>query len=114
MPQVVAAGYENSSFSFTQPTATTLHVVDAASDTLFTQNPPNNGTLTNPRKLRIDVGLNTGFDVAGADNVGYLTDQSRRGTELYTVDLPTGKTKSLGRVGGGKRLVVTGLAAWQD
>jgi hypothetical protein len=114
MPQVVAAGYENSSFSFTQPTATTLHVVDAASDTLFTQNPPNNGTLTNPRKLRIDVGLNTGFDVAGATNVGYLTDQSRRGTELYTVDLPTGKTKSLGRIGGGKRLVVTGLAAWQD
>jgi hypothetical protein len=114
MPQVVAAGYENSSFSFTQPTATTLHVVDAASDTLFTQNPPNNGTLTNPRKLRIDVGLNTGFDVAGANNVGYLSDQSRRGTELYTVDLPTGKTKSLGRIGGGKRLVVTGLAAWQD
>ena len=114
MPQVVAAGYENSSFSFTQPTATTLHVVDAASDTLFTQNPPNNGTLTNPRKLRIDVGLNTGFDVAGADNVGYLSDQSRRGTELYTVDLATGKSKWLGRVGGGKRLVVTGLAAWQD
>lgn len=114
MPQVVAAGYENSSFSFTQPTATTLHVVDAASDTLFTQNPPNNGTLTNPRKLRIDVGLNTGFDVAGVDNVGYVSDQSRRGTELYTVDLTTGKTKSLGRIGGGKRLVVTGLAAWQD
>ena len=114
MPQVVAAGYENSSFSFNQPAATTLHVVDAASDTLFTQNPPNNGTLTNPRNLRIDVGLNTGFDVAGASNIGYLTDQSRRGTELYTVDLPTGKTKSLGRVGGGKRVVVTGLAAWQD
>ena len=114
MPQVVAAGYENSSFNVTQPAATTLHVVDAASDTLFTQNPPNNGTLTNPRKLRLDVGPNTGFDVAGADNIGYLTDQSRRGTELYTVDLPTGKTKSLGRIGGGKRLVVTGLAAWQD
>jgi hypothetical protein len=65
MPMVVAAGYENSSFSFSQPTATKLHVVDAASDTLFTQDPPNNGTLTNPRKLRIDVGLNTGFDVVG-------------------------------------------------
>jgi Domain of unknown function (DUF4394) len=114
MPQVVAAGYENSSFSFVQPMATTLHVIDAASDTLFTQTPPNAGTLTNPRKLRIDVGLNTGFDVAGANNVGYLTDQGRRGTELYTVDLPTGKTKSLGRIGGGKRLVITGLAGWQD
>jgi hypothetical protein len=115
MPQVVAAGYENSSFSFTQPTATTLHVVDAASDTLFTQNPPNNGTLTNPRKLRVDVGLNAGFDIAGDDNMGFLSNaKSGRGSELYTVDVPTGKTKSLGRIGGGKRLVVTGLAAWQD
>jgi hypothetical protein len=115
MPQVVAAGYENSSFSFTQPTATTLHVVDAASDTLFTQNPPNNGTLTNPRKLRLDVGLNAGFDIAGDDNMGFLSNaRSGRGTELYTVDVPTGKTRSLGRIGGGKRLVVTGLAAWQD
>ena len=115
MPMVVAAGYENSSFSFTQPTATTLHVVDAASDTLFTQTPPNNGTLTNPRKLRVDVGLNAGFDIAGADNLGYLSNAtSGRGTSLYTVDVPTGKTKWLGRIGGGKRLVVTGLAAWQD
>ena len=116
MPQVVAAGYENSSFSFTQPTATKLHVVDAASDTLFTQDPPNNGTLTNPRKLRgIDVGLNAGFDIAGDDNMGFLSNaKSGRGSELYTVDVATGKTRSLGRIGGGKRLVVTGLAAWQD
>ncbi len=114
-PMVVAAGYENSSFSFTQPTATKLHVVDAASDMLFTQDPPNNGTLTNPRPLKIDVGLNTGFDVAGVNNMGLLSNaRSGRGTELYTVDLTTGKTRSLGRIGGGKRLVVTGLAAWQD
>ena len=71
MPQVVAAGYENSSFSFVQPLATTLHVVDAATDTLFTQTPPNNGTLINPRKLRgVDVGLNTGFDIAGDEQHG--------------------------------------------
>ena len=115
MPQVVAAGYENSSFSFTQPTATKLHVVDAASDTLFTQDPPNNGTLTNPRKLKVDVGLNAGFDIAGDDNMGFLSNaKSGRGSELYTVDITTGKTRSLGRIGGGKRLVVTGLAAWQD
>jgi hypothetical protein len=115
MPQVVAAGYENSSFSAAQPTATKLHVVDAASDTLFTQDPPNNGTLTNPRKLRVDVGLNAGFDIAGDDNMGFLSNaKSGRGSELYTVDVATGKTKSLGRIGGGKRLVVTGLAAWQD
>lgn len=115
MPQVVAAGYENSTFSFTPPTATTLHVVDAASDTLFTQNPPNNGTLTNPRKLKVDVGLNAGFDIAGDDNLGFLSNaKAGQGSTLYTVDVPTGKTRSLGRIGHGKRLVVTGLAAWQD
>jgi len=116
MPQIVAAGYENSSFNVTQPLATTLHVVDAASDMLFTQSPPNDGTLANGRKLRgIDVSLNAGFDIAGDDNTGYLSNaRSSRGSELYTVDVPTGKTKSLGRIGGGRRLVVTGLAAWQD
>ena len=115
MPMVVAAGYENSSFNVTQPAATKLHVVDAASDTLFTQDPPNNGTLTNPRKLKVDVGLNAGFDIAGDDNMGFLSNaKSGRGSELYTVDITTGKTRSLGRIGGGKRLVVTGLAAWQD
>ena len=116
LPAIVAAGYENSSFSFMQPMATTLHVVDAASDMLFTQSPPNDGTLVGGRKLRgVDVGLNAGFDIAGDDNLGFLSNaQSGRGTELYTVDVPTGKTKSLGRIGGGRRLVVTGLAAWQD
>jgi Domain of unknown function (DUF4394) len=115
MPMVVGAGYENSSFSSTQPTATTLRVIDAASDMLFTQNPPNDGTLANGKPLGIDVGLNTGFDIAGEDNVGYLSSaRSGRGTSLYTVDVQSGGTRWLGRVGGGKRLVVTGLAAWQD
>jgi hypothetical protein len=115
-PQVVAAGYTNSSFTATKPAATQLFVVDAARDQLLLQNPPNDGTLTMPKRLRIDVGSKTGFDIAGDDNVGYLsTSTSRsRGTSLYRVDVTTGKTKELGRIGGGKRLVVTGLAAWQD
>jgi hypothetical protein len=115
MPQVVGSAYTNSSFSAAKPAATTLYAVDAASDRLFVQNPPNNGTLTMGQRLGIDVGPNAGFDIAGADNVGFLTNSSpRRGTSLYTVDVLTGKTRSLGRIGGGKRLVLTGLAAWQD
>ena len=115
MPQVVGSAYTNSSFTATKPAATTLYAVDAASDRLFVQNPPNNGTLTMGQRLGIDVGPNAGFDIAGADNVGFLTNAaSRRGTTIYTVDLQTRKTRSLGRVGGGKRLVLTGLAAWQD
>jgi hypothetical protein len=115
MPQVVGSAYTNSSFSATKPAATTLYAVDAASDTLFVQNPPNNGTLTMGQPLGIDVGQNVGFDIAGSDNLGLLTNATpRRGTKLYSVDVQTGRTKSLGRIGGSKRLVVTGLAAWQD
>ena len=115
MPMVVGAGYTNSSFSATRPATTSLYVVDAAGDMLFKQNPPNDGTLTEGKGLGIDVGQNANFDVAGAGDTGYLTNSTpRRGTKLYTVDVQTGDTRSLGRIGGGKRLVLTGLAAWQD
>jgi Domain of unknown function (DUF4394) len=114
MPAIVGAGYLNSSFNATRPAATTLYVVDAASDQLFKQDPPNDGTLKEGKKLGIDVGMNVGFDIAGADNTGYLANTTRRGAALYTVDVNTGDTDYLGRVGGGRQLVVTGPAAWQD
>jgi hypothetical protein len=68
------------------------------------------------KQLGVDVGTQTGFDIAGADNTGYLATSTprSRGSNLYRVDVTTGKTRQLGRIGGGKRLVVTGLAAWQD
>jgi Domain of unknown function (DUF4394) len=115
MPQVVGAAYANSSFSVAQPAATTLFVVDAASDQVFVQNPPNNGTLTNGQPLGVNVGLDTGWDIAGADNTGYLATRRPRasGSSLYRVNPMTGRTKSLGKIGSGRR-VVTGLAAWQD
>jgi Domain of unknown function (DUF4394) len=115
MPTVVGAAYANSSFSATKPLATQLFVVDSATDRVFLQNPPNDGTLANGRRLGVDVGDDTGWDIAGDDNVGYLATRSPgdRGSRLYTVDPATGRTKSLGRIGG-RRTVITGLAAWQD
>jgi hypothetical protein len=116
MPQVVGSAYTNSSFSASRPTTTQLYAVDAATDQLFLQSPPNDGTLTMGKRLRVDVGQQAGFDIAGDDNVGYLatsTPPSRRST-LYRVDVLTGKTRKLGKIGSGRRLVVTGLAAWQD
>jgi hypothetical protein len=116
MPRVTAADYTNSSFSATRPASTTLYVIDSGSDRLFVQNPPAAGTLTMPKPLGIDVADTNGFDIAGAENQGYLaTAMSRgRGTGLYTVDLATGDTELVGRIGGGRRTVITGLAAWQD
>jgi hypothetical protein len=114
-PQIVAADYTNSSFSATRPTATQLFAIDAASDQILLQNPPNDGTLTMGKRLGVDVGPQASFDIAGADNTGYLATGPRsRGTSLYRVDVTTGKSRWIGKIGGGKRLVVTGLAAWQD
>jgi hypothetical protein len=57
----------------------------------------------------------SGFDIAGAENTGYLATTTRRGgSALYMVDPITGRTRLAGQIGGGRRLVITGLAAWQD
>jgi hypothetical protein len=112
-PQIVGSAYINSGFSENLAPSTMLFAVDAASDQIFLQNPPNNGTLANARPLGVDVQADTGFDIAGDDNVGYLVTRSGRGSRLYAVDPMTGGTRRLGTVGNG-RLVLTGLAAWQD
>ena len=112
--RVVGSAYLNSGFSATRPAATTLFAIDSAKDMVFRQDPPNAGTLQDGRRLGINVSDDAGFDIAGAENTGYLATRARRGSRLYTVDPATGATRSLGRIGSSKRLVVTGLAAWQD
>ena len=69
----------------------------------------------NPQQLDIALGSDLGFDIAGADNVGYVagTRDGRSGAELYRVDVTGGDTKRLGRIGRGN-VTITGLAAWQD
>jgi Domain of unknown function (DUF4394) len=113
MPRVVGSAYANSSFTATKPAATVLYAIDSASDTLSVQNPMTS-TLTTVRRLPFDIQDQAGFDIAGSDNVGYIATRARRGSALYTVDPVTGKSRFSGQIGGGRRLVVTGLAAWQD
>ena len=116
---VVGSAYTNSSFAaFTsRPTTTELYAVDVAAspDRLWLQQPANAGTLQNPKALETELGRDVGFDIAGSDNIGYLagTAAGRSGAQLYQVDLATGQTRRLGRVGHGD-VTITGLAAWQD
>jgi hypothetical protein len=114
-PTVVGSAYTNSSFSAMRPATTVLYALDAATDRIFVQNPPNDGTLTNGRRLGFDVGADSGFDIAGDDDTGYVATKrpGARGSSLYRVDVTTGRSKSLGRIGNGRR-TITGLAAWQD
>ena len=115
---VVGSAYTNSSFvAFAnRPAATMLFALDvgASPDQIWLQNPANAGTLMSPVKLDVDLGVDAGFDIAGADNVGYVagTPKGRDGARLYQVDVASGKTRQLGRIRG--NVTITGLAAVQD
>ena len=115
---VVGSAYTNSSFAAfdARPTTTELYALDVAPsrDRLWIQRPANAGTLINPVTLGVDLGVNAGFDIAGRANVGYVagTQVGQENARLWQVDLATGKTRSLGRIG--KGAAITGLAAWQD
>lgn len=116
---VVGSAYTNSSFAAfaSRPATTMLFAVDIASspDRVLLQNPANAGTLMTPKSLDVDLGPDLGFDIAGGGNVGYLagTRNGRSGADLYLVDVTTGETDRLGRIGRGG-MTITGLAAWQD
>ena len=116
---VVGSAYTNSSFAAfaNRPTATMLFAYDTSgrADRLWLQNPANAGTLMNPISTGLDLGSDVGFDIAGTENQGYVAGRQagRSGARLHKLDLATGKTRQLGRIGDGN-VVVTGLAAWQD
>jgi hypothetical protein len=114
-PTVVGSAYTNSSFSASLAASTTLFALDALDDALYVQNPPNNGTLTMPTPVDINVRGDSGFDIAGTSNVGYVATASDRrpGAELYRVNIQTGATMKLGKIGRGAH-TITGLAAVQD
>ena len=114
-PTVVGSAYTNSSFSASLPAATTLYALDALDDAIYVQNPPNDGTLTMPQQLDINVRGDSGFDIAGQNNVGYVATASDRrpGAELYRVNVLNGNSVKLGQIGR-SGMTITGLAAVQD
>jgi len=98
LPRMVAAAYTN---NVAAAPSTQLFDIDARQDTLALQNPPNDGTLKTIGELRVDTRRTTGLDiytVAGMDNaVASLT--STGGSNLYAVDLTTGRANLLGPIG---------------
>ena len=103
-----------------KPASTMLYVIDQALDTLYVQNPPNNGTLTTPVKINTDLGNDVGFDIAGTANSAYVTNAGAEATTLYRLDLASGQVTKVGEVatvtkkGKLKRTSLIGLAAVQD
>ena len=81
---VSAAAYTN---SFAGTAGTTLFVVDAANGTLYTQNPPNNGTLASPVPLGVTATSVAGFDIDARTNTGYAVMTVGGARNLYTINL---------------------------
>lgn len=104
IPGVVACAYNNNDNN--PETSTTLFNIDATRDILVRQDPPNAGTLNTIGALGVDVSDVAGFDVSGSTGIAYAGlivkdgNKKRLRTTLVTVNLATGATTSLGRVGG--------------
>ena len=107
-PMVVAGAYTNSANP--KPSATALYDIDAASGSLVSQAPPNDGILNTIGSLGIKLDGAVAFNIVnkGEDNAAWLAT----GGMLYSVDLKTGKATSAGKLEG-----VTGKLtdiAWMD
>lgn len=81
---ITASAYTN---SFAGTAGTTLYALDSATDTLYVQNPPNNGTLATPVALGVDGGAVNGFDIDARTNMGYAVMTVAGARTLYTVNL---------------------------
>jgi hypothetical protein len=87
---IVAAGYTNND---TDPaTGTTLYVLDAATDQLTLQSPPNAGGLSPVGALGVDASSNAGFDI--------YSEVARSGSLSTTQDLTAWAALEVGGVVG--------------
>jgi hypothetical protein len=116
---ITATAYTN---SFGQPLAagvTTQYSFDSGTGTLYIQNPPNNGTLTMPVSVSMNLGTATGFDipadvVVGANSApavgrGWLVATQSGVSTLFQINLTTGALQSRGTFATGP---ISGLAVW--
>ncbi len=120
---VTAAAYTNS-FGQAAGGATTQYVIDSASNMLFIQNPPNNGTLTAGQTITLngstlDFTEANGFDIpstvrvttpsAPATGSAFAALTVGSNTRLYSIDLSNGRAMDLGALPAG----ISGLTVGQ-
>jgi len=94
-PKVVAGAYSN---AIKGTTATTLYNLDATTNSLVTQAPPNDGMLNTVGALGITLQGPVAFNIvtAGERNDAWLATDGN----LYSVDLKSGKASMAGRIEG--------------
>jgi outer membrane protein assembly factor BamB len=95
-PRIVAGAYTN---SYKGTKTTMLYNIDAATGSLVTQAPPNDGVLNTVGSLGVPVTGAVAFNIvsSGPDqNAAWLVT----GGILYSVDLKTGKATTAGKISG--------------
>jgi len=99
-----------SSVAYTQnragATATVLFDIDAATDKLYRQDPPNDGKLVEVGNLGFDIDEMGGFDINADGSVALAALKVGGTSSLYTVDTNNGKATKIGNL----PLNITGLA----
>lgn len=102
---VVGAAYSN---NVAGTTTTTLYDIRATDSSLYTQAPPNNGTLNLVGTLGTTTNNQVGFDISGTTATAYASLNG--GANFGTVNLATGAFTNTGAVGGGFAQQVTGIS----
>jgi hypothetical protein len=98
--------------NFAGPTATTLFGIDINTDQLVLQgsvngtaNSPDSGVITTVGPLGVNA-VSASFDIANGTGIGFAVLQVGSATGLYTINLTTGATTSVGDVGTGTSTIV--------
>jgi hypothetical protein len=98
-PRIVGTAYTN---SVNGATTTVLFGIDSNRDVLVLVGAPNGGRMTTVGALGVNTSDDVGFDIAGPDATreAYVTLTEGNRSRLYTINLATGATTEIGRVGG--------------
>lgn len=91
-PHIASAAYTN---NFAGATSTVLYDIDCHNDSLYTQVPPNAGTLVPVGPLGINVLSENGFDIGSTSGIAYAIFTVGTSNGLYTVNLTTGAATKL-------------------
>ncbi|WP_291287310.1 DUF4394 domain-containing protein [Flavobacterium sp.] len=91
--QVGAIAYTN---SLSGSTTTQLFDIDYATDKLYLQNPPNDGTLQEVGSLKVDFSGVGGFDIQPDSNLGIAVNNKNSESRLYTINLTNGEATWVG------------------
>ena len=87
--------------NFVGALSTTLYGISSATDSLYVQNPPNNGTLVLVGALGFDTVAVTGFDISGMSGLAFasLTNGDTAESSFYGINLATGAATLIGAFG---------------